>query len=130
MAPATKVEELMSTALITMRDTDSLAAAEAEMKLASIRHIPVVDEKQNLIGMLSARDVLTAFAKGKKTVRVGEYMNRKPVTVRPDTPVHQAVDLLLEHQFGSLPVVGPDGRLMGILTETDLLRASRAFTSR
>jgi CBS domain-containing membrane protein len=131
MAAATKVEDLMSTALITIRDTDSIAAAEAEMKLGWIRHIPVVDEKQNLIGMLSARDVLAAFAKGKKTVRVGEYMSRKIVSVRPDTSIQQAIDLLLEHRFGSLPVVGTDGHLMGIVTETDFLRASRnAFPPR
>lgn len=122
---ATKVQDLMSTALITIRDSESIAAAQAEMKLGSIRHIPVVDEKQNLIGILSARDVLAALAKGKKSVRVGEYMTRKVVSVRPATPIPQAIDLLLEHRFGSLPVVGTDGHLIGIVTETDFLRASR-----
>lgn len=121
-----KVEELMTTSLVTVRDTDTIALAETEMKLSSLRHIPVVDEKQNLVGLLSARDVLEAMARGKRTVRVGEYMTRRPVTVTPDTPVHQAIDLLLEHRFGSLPVVGTDGHLMGIVTETDFLRASRS----
>lgn len=125
MAVATKVEQLMSTALITVHDTDPVRAAETEMKLASMRHVPVVDERQNLIGILSARDVLKAAARGHKGMRVGEYMTRHPVTVTPDTPVHQAIDLLLEHGFGSLPVVGSDGHLMGIVTETDFLRASR-----
>jgi len=125
MAGARKVESLMSTALVTVRDTDTVGLAEAEMKLGAIRHVPVVDEKQNLVGILSARDVLAALAKGKKSVRVGEYMNRRPVTVTPDTPIERAIDLLLEHRFGSLPVVGSDGHLMGIITETDFLRASR-----
>jgi CBS domain-containing protein len=90
-----------------------------------MRHVPVVDEKHNLIGILSARDVLEALARGKKRVRVGEYMTRRLVTVTPDTPVHRAIDLLLENRIGSLPVVGSDGHLMGIVTETDFLRASR-----
>ena len=131
MTAATRVEDVMSTALVTIRDTDTIAAAEAEMKLIGIRHIPVVDEQQNLIGMLSTRDVLAALAKGKKSVRVGEYMTRKLVSVTPDTPIPQAIDLLLEHRFGSLPVVGRDGHLVGIVTETDFLRASRnTFSAR
>jgi CBS domain-containing protein len=131
MATALRIEDLMSTAVITVRDTDSVEAAETEMKLGSMRHLPVVDAKQNLIGMLSVRDVLLALAKGKKRVHVGEYMTRRPITVTPDTPVHDAIDLLLEHHFGSLPVVGTDGHLLGIVTETDFLMASRgSFQSR
>ena len=125
MAPAMRVESLMSTALVTLRETDLIARADMEMKLGSLRHVPVVDEKQNLVGILSARDVLQALARGKKQVRVGESMTRHVVTVTPDTPVHEAIDLLLENGFGSLPVVGSDGHLMGIVTETDFLRASR-----
>jgi len=128
--PPMRVEHLMSTALVTLRETDSLATADMEMKLGSLRHVPVVDEKQNLVGILSARDVLEALARGKKRVRVGEYMTRHVITVTPEMPVHTAIDLLLENQFGSLPVVGSDGHLMGIVTETDFLRASRlAFSA-
>lgn len=125
MAATSRVESLMSTALITVRDTDSIATAEDAMKLGSVRHVPVVDAKQNLVGILSVRDVLEALARGKTQVRIGEYMTRNVVTVTPDTPVHVAIDLLLEHEFGSLPVVGADGHLMGIVTETDLVRRAR-----
>ena len=125
MASAMKVETLMSTALVTVRETDSIATADLEMKLGSLRHIPVVDDKGNLVGLLSARDVLSGLAKGKKKVRVGDCMTRQVITVTPETPVPTAIDLLLENQFGSLPVVGSDGHLMGIVTETDFLRAAR-----
>jgi len=125
------VEQLMSTALVTIHDTDSVGAAETVMKLGSLRHVPVVDENGNLLGMLSARDVLRALAKGQKSVRVGEYMTRRPIAVSLDTPVPDAIDLLLENKFGSLPVVGTDGHLVGIVTETDFLRESRnAFVGR
>ena len=126
MAATSRVRSLMSTALVTVEDTDSIAAAETAMKLASVRHVPVVDAKQNLVGILSVRDVLEALARGKKQVRVGEYMTRNVVTVTPDTLVHTAIDLLLEHEFGSLPVLGADGQLVGIVTETDLVRRARA----
>ncbi len=126
MTATSRVQSLMSTALVTVQDTDSIAAAETAMKLATVRHVPVVDAKQNLVGILSVRDVLEALARGKKQVRVGEYMTRNVVTVTPDTPVHTAIDLLLEHEFGSLPVLGADGHLVGIVTETDLVRRARA----
>ncbi len=121
-----KVESLMSTALVTARDSDLLAAADLEMKLGSFRHIPVVDENENLIGLLSARDVLVGLRRGK-TKRVGDCMTRHVITVRAETPVPAAIDLLLENQFGCLPVVGSDGHLIGIVTETDFLQAARRF---
>ncbi len=52
-------------------------------------------------------------------------MTRNLVTVTSETPAHTAIDLLLDNQIGSLPVVGSDGHLMGIVTETDFLRPSR-----
>ncbi len=126
MAATGRVESLMTTALVTVRDTDSIATAETAMKLATVRHVPVVDAKQNVVGILSARDVLEALLRGKRQERVGEYMTRNVVAVRSDTPFHSAIDLLLEHEFGSLPVVGADGQLVGIVTETDFLRGVRA----
>ncbi|HSP18296.1 MAG TPA: CBS domain-containing protein [Myxococcaceae bacterium] len=127
MSRITKVGDLMSTALIVVRDSDTIGVADAQMKLGAIRHVPVVDAKQNLVGILSAGDVLLALARGKKTVRVGETMTRNPVTVSGETPAHEAIELLLEHRFGSLPVVGTDGHLMGSVTDTDFLAAAREF---
>jgi CBS domain-containing membrane protein len=129
MSRLTTVGDLMSTALIVVHDSDSIGVADAQMKLGAIRHVPVVDPKQNLVGMLSAGDVLLALARGKKSVRVGETMSRNPVTVTPDTPVHVAIELMLEHRFGSLPVLGTDGHLMGIVTDTDFLAAAREMFS-
>jgi CBS domain-containing protein len=120
----------MSTALIVVRDTDSIGVADAQMKLGAIRHVPVVDPKQNLVGMLSAGDVLLALAR-EEAGPGGRDHEPASVTVTPDTPVHEAIELLLEHKFGSLPVLGPDGQLMGIVTETDFLEAAReVFTPR
>jgi len=129
MSRTVKVGDLMSTALIVVRDTDTISVADAQMKLGAVRHVPVVDSKQNLVGILSAGDALLALARGKKTVKVGETMTRNPVTVTVDTPVFEAIELMLEHRFGSLPVLGTDGHLMGIVTDTDFLVAAReAFT--
>jgi len=129
MAPAMKVKDLMSTALVTVRETDSIATADLEMKLGSFRHIPVVDDEGNLIGIVSARDVLAGLARGKKVKVVGECMARQVVTVTPETPIPAAIDILLDNQFGCLPVVGSGRHLIGIVTETDFLRTARQLSS-
>ena len=53
MTRVAKVGDLMSTALIVVHDSDTIGVADAQMKLGAIRHVPVVDAKQNLVGILS-----------------------------------------------------------------------------
>jgi len=126
MSRVATVGDLMSTALILIRDSDPVSVAAAQMKQGSFRHLPVVDSRQNLVGIVSSRDVIEALARGRKTTRVGEMMSPNPVTVTPETPAHQAIEILLEHRFGALPVLASDGHLIGIVTETDFLIAARA----
>lgn len=124
-----KVEDFMSTAVITMKESDTLNAAQVEMRMAEIRHLPVVDVKGHVVGVLSDRDILRNMTKidGEPTP-VTQIMSRRVRTVRPATPASEAATLLLEHKFGCLPVVGDDEQLVGIITETDFLRiAERAL---
>lgn len=124
MVHASTVERLMSTALVCVQDTETVAAAHQEMLRNCIHHLPVVDEHRNLVGVLSSTDVLEHWSM-RQAKRVGECMSRAPVTVYAQMSTARATDLMLEHGFRSLPVVGSDGHLIGIITETDLLRASR-----
>jgi len=127
MPRALRVEDLMSTALVCVRDADTLDRAKREMRSAGIHHLPVVDAHRNLVGVLSTTD-LAKYSTGRWSHRrVGTCMTRAPVAVRPETSMTQARGLMLENGFRSLPVVGSDGHLIGILTETDLLRASEVF---
>ena len=127
MVRGSKVESLMSTALVCVQDSDTVADAHQEMSRNCIHHLPVVDAHGNLVGVLSSTDVLDHWSR-RRTKRVGECMSRAPVTVSANTSTAQAVETMIEHGFRSLPVVGSDGHLIGIITETDLLRASRART--
>ncbi|HEY6783314.1 MAG TPA: CBS domain-containing protein [Gemmatimonadales bacterium] len=121
-----RVGDLMSTALVFVRETDTLAIARREMRRAGIRHLPVVDDHQNLIGVISTTDLTGSRHPPDRTQRIGKFMSRSVVTVTPETSLTLARDLMLENAFRSLPVVGSDGHLIGILTETDLLRGMRA----
>ena len=97
--------------------------AYAQMQLADIRHLPVVDEDDRVVGILSNRDVLGALGESKGLgVLVNQIMTRDVYFVHPETRGCEATALMLDHKIGSLPVVDRERRLVGILTETDILR--------
>jgi CBS domain-containing protein len=117
-----KVEDFMTTAVISMRETDTIGRVDLEMHLADVRHIPVVDEQSHVVGILSSRDVLRAYAYGAgKPIPASKFMTKRPITVRPGTPAHEAAAILLQEKIGALPVVGEDEQLVGIVTATDFL---------
>lgn len=125
MRPAARVGDLMSTALICVRETDTIGTALQEMRQAVIHHLPVVDEHLNLVGVLSSSDVVDGRRALSSGERIGRSMSRSVVTVTPDTSAARAMELMTENVFRSLPVVDSDGHLVGIVTDTDLRRGSR-----
>ena len=125
MLDSFKVGDLMSTALICVRDTDTIDTARQEMQRAAIHHLPVVDEHQNLIGIVSSNDLFGYQREPVRTERVGKSMSRVVVTASPEMSALRALELMAEHAFHSLPVVAGDGHLVGILTDMDLLGAQR-----
>jgi acetoin utilization protein AcuB len=105
------------------------------MKLARIRHLPVVTQDRKLIGILTDRDVRQAHASDEPhlvayerkdllaRMTVGQIMTKQVVTVGENTPIADAGQLLLERRISGLPVVREGTVLAGIVTMTDLLRA-------
>lgn len=119
-----KSEDIMSTALVTVRPEDPLHEARAKMETAEIRHLPVVDNKQRVVGMLSNRDLLRTIGSGTGRERpwvVADIMTRRVRTVRPESPAYEAASLLIKDKIGSIAVVSDTDELVGIITETDFL---------
>jgi CBS domain-containing protein len=82
-----KVADIMSTALITVRASELVTEAHAEMESGAVRHLPVVDDHGRLVGVLSDRDLLrAATAVERHAPRVSEIMSPDVVKVGPDTP--------------------------------------------
>src|SRR5262249_30019674 len=106
------------------------------MRARKIRHLPVMDATR-LVGIVTDRDIRTVLASPATSLSTRELhylldqlsvekvMTRDVITVAPHQPLSEAVRLMLEHKFGAVPVT-EHGRLVGILTETDLLRALAA----
>jgi CBS domain-containing protein len=115
-----KVRDFMSRQLITLRDSDRISQAAREMAIASIRHMPVVDEHGRLAGIISTHDLMAALGH-KGELYLKDVMTTHVLTVGPDTPADEAVGMLIDHKVNALPVVDRAGDLCGIITATDFL---------
>jgi acetoin utilization protein AcuB len=123
-----RVAERMTRTVVTVRRDATATTAWALMKVRRFRHLPVVDDRGRLVGIVSDRDLTqvpstqTPAGQGVPTdMPVERIMTAVIVSVRPDDDVAEAARLMWEHKIGALPVV-ENGRLVGIVTEIDLLR--------
>jgi CBS domain-containing protein len=90
------------------------------------RHLPVVEPGGRLAGIVTVDDLRSRAALPRGS-RVVDVMTRAPFTCTPDTPLEDAAEELARRRIGCLPVVGAGGELVGLLTETDALRALAAL---
>jgi CBS domain-containing protein len=114
------VSELMSNDVLTISPDAPLQQAESEMRLGRVRHLPVVDAKGKLTGMLSTLDLARALMKAPGQ-HVKDTMSVRLVTVREDAEAADAAAVMRQKKLGSLPVVDAKGRLVGLVTEADFL---------
>jgi CBS domain-containing protein len=119
-----RVRDLMTIPIVTIKDSEAIAEAHAEMEIGVLRHLPVVDDQGQLVGVLSDRDILGVLA-SRRPQRVAEVMSRDVITIRPEANAHEAADLMLQHQISSVPVVDESGALVGIVTLTDYVGVAR-----
>ena len=128
------VQDWMTRDVTTIAPDTKLPDAAAIMRKNHIRRLPVVDETGILIGILSYSDVLSAEPSGATSLdvwelnyllsklRVEKVMTRNPFTVRPESSLREAAQLMYEHKIGGIPVVDEAGRVAGIITESDIFR--------
>ncbi len=114
------VSELMSNDVLTIAADAPLSQASAEMRLGRVRHLPVVDGKGTLVGLLSHFDVMKTLLRGKGT-QVADAMSVRLVTLREDALAADAAKLMRSRKVGSMPVIDAKGRLVGLLTEADFV---------
>jgi CBS domain-containing protein len=116
------VRDVMRTDFATVSPDESVASARQTMRLARLRHLVVTGEGA-LIGILSYRDLLEQLGDAPSSERVANAM-KAPVTIAPETSLRDAADAMCRYGLGCLPVVTAGGALVGLITESDLLRAA------
>jgi CBS domain-containing protein/gamma-glutamylcysteine synthetase len=121
------VGQFMSRDLFTVRPEDLVDFAASVMTWRHIRHVPVEDDEGRLVGLVSHHDLLRLLGYGlhdrRDPVSVREIMKENPLTVSPDTPTLEAIEVMRRNKVGCLPVV-ERGTLVGIVTAQDFLDAS------
>jgi len=118
-----KIKALMIPDPISITEKASIHEAIEIMKANSIRHLPVVGQGNMLEGFVTLADLKTGFIPSMVAdVSLKDLMIKDPVTVGPDDYIEIAAQLIYKHKIGGMPVV-KDGKLVGVITQTDILRA-------
>jgi len=128
------VRERMTPNPITVDEDVSMHDALRLMRERRIRRLPVLDRGGRLVGIVSEKDLLYASPSPATSlsvfeinylvaqIKVGQLMTRKVITVGEDTPLEEAARIMVDNKIGGLPVLNSVGKLVGIITETDLFK--------
>jgi CBS domain-containing protein/anti-sigma regulatory factor (Ser/Thr protein kinase) len=117
-----KVSDAMTKDVVTTTPYVTMAELREVLRTHRISGTPVL-ENGELVGVVSLEDLINALADGELNVTVGEKMIRDVKTLYVDEPLVRAVGQFTHLKFGRFPVVDRDGKLVGILTQGDIIRA-------
>lgn len=132
----TKLSEIMTTDLITVGPEDRMEKVDKIFNENEFHHLPVVDEENRLVGILSKSDYLmlcnsftifnTRIAKEQNrrlfaSMLVKEIMQKNAAKLHPDSPILLAVGFFKENLFHAIPIVDMEDKLAGIVTTFDLI---------
>ncbi|PIE69023.1 MAG: hypothetical protein CSA21_04370 [Deltaproteobacteria bacterium] len=128
-----KVKDIMSIEVITLTPEDTLKTARKIMRLAHIRHLPIVDPCSRFCGLITHRDILSATVSQlagidnatqeeiDAGIPIREVMRQDTQVVTGEEPLTKVAETLLTNKYGCLPVVEHD-KLIGIVTEADFIK--------
>ena len=128
-----RVRDYMTSTVTSLTVDARLLDAALLIRRTGKRHVPVISSEGKVLGLISDRDVSRLAPSVLSPLSADEYnkifegtpvtlaMTKDPVTIHPDAPVQQAVNIMTSKKFSSVLVTEPDGKLVGIITITDLL---------
>lgn len=134
------VHEWMTKNVITVTADTSMMKASRLMKEKRVGRLPVVDEKNHVVGMVSDRDIKDASPSKATTLdthelyyllsemKVKDIMTRNPVCVKKNDSVERTAILMTQGRFGGVPVVDDDNTLCGIITDNDIFKLLISIT--
>ncbi len=119
------VGQFMVTDLFTVHPEDLIDLAASVMDWEHLRHVPVEDQQGRIVGLVTYRRLMRMVGQARTgtPIAVREVMRTNMVTVSPETPTREAIEIMRTHTVGCLPVV-QDGRLVGLVTESDFMEVA------
>ncbi|MCD6292720.1 MAG: CBS domain-containing protein [Deltaproteobacteria bacterium] len=128
------VSDIMTRDIFPLKSDQTLNVVRLLMRTVHVRHVPILDEKKRFVGLLSHRDLL-AYSISKladinpleqseldRHIPIKDVMRTDISTTTADTDLKLAISSMLEHKFGCLPVIDEERRLVGIITDEDIIR--------
>lgn len=112
-----RIQDLMSKRVVSVTPATTIADARERLRSSEIDHLVVVEGKR-IVGVVAGKDLLRLSGDGP----ISEIMNREVVTIEPEATLRHAAGIMRGRDVGCLPVV-EDGRMVGIVTTSDLLTA-------
>ena len=128
-----KVKDIMTTEVFVLHATQTLELVRSLMRIKHVRHVPIVDQDNVFVGLITHRDLLAQTISHlaeieedeqeflDRHIHIMNIMKSDVLTVDPEMDICSAISLLLDHRYGCLPVVS-DSKLVGIVTEADFLK--------
>lgn len=130
--PLYRATQLMRGPVVTVGAADPVGGAWRVLRDENIRQAPVVDAAGTPIGIVTERDLLTAVdVDGDRVIEVltrivRDVMTTPVVAATPDTDIRHIAAVMLEHGVDAVPILNEGGRLVGIVSRSDILRAAVA----
>lgn len=125
-----RVSDVMNTTLFTGKETDTLRVTQKQMRDNKISGVPILDEGNVLVGMVTVDDIINALDKGHIDDSVSKHMSRNLITLEPHLPLSVAISFFEKYAFRRFPVVDKDGVLGGIISGRDILNTLLAEINR
>ncbi|MDP4534629.1 CBS domain-containing protein [Alkalimonas collagenimarina] len=128
------VADLMTANPLFVRRDQTLKDAHDLMRQKNIRHIPVLDTEERLVGVLTQKKMIatvmgllakygtTALERKEQQQIIAELMDTDFASVQPEQTLSEVISYFLKNKHGCLPVVDADDKLLGILTSSDFVR--------
>jgi len=116
-----KIEQVMTKNVITVPPDCAIRDLKEILRVKRISGVPVV-EGESLVGIISIEALIKSLEQGELSATVGEKMTTQVQTVRADESVVSAVNLFARFGYGRFPVINGEGKLVGILTQGDIVR--------
>ncbi len=116
--------EIMSDQIITLTADASVNDAWQLFQHHGFHHIPIVDENNLVLAMLSERDILQGPG-GQKNINnenIMQFASKRVFCFSPDTDIRQATRILYEYDLGALPIIDDNHQILGIVSRTDIIK--------
>lgn len=118
--------DLMSPQVIVAKENTNAEQISARLLAGEFNGVPVVDDNDAVVGIVTALDILKALQGGKKKLNemlARDIMTPNPSTVKKDTPIEEIIRILVEKEIVLVPVIeGNDNKLIGVVARLDILR--------